>query len=168
MPASSLMKTTSDGSTTGGKKRFQVLKTSHAKQITGCVALPTFGRNQSMFDTDKFHEDMTSEPLGFPSEELGCIQEDKMDASTKSANSTGSAISEFWNARIQTFTRNMDTIASLVTGGSAPPHEEPPRKVTDESIFVRNLETIAGVLTGSTVDDDADLNQSERSNPQER
>ena len=132
------------------KKRFQAIKSSHAKQVKGCVALPTLGRNQSMFDTHKYQDEMQSEPLGLSSGELSRAsmiseqQEQEMSASTTITNSTSSTISEFFHARVNTFTKNRDTIASLVVG-SAPlvTPEASPREVADKSIFAKNMDTLA-------------------------
>ena len=87
------------------KKRFQAIKSSHAKQVKGCVALPTLGRNQSMFDTHKYQDEMQSEPLGLSSGELSRAsmiseqQEQEMSASTTITNSTSSTISDFFHAQ---------------------------------------------------------------------
>ena len=54
-----------------------------------CHALPTLGRNQSMFEVD-MQEDMKSESL-LASQELPTVQSDtskEMDASTKSTGSS--------------------------------------------------------------------------------
>lgn len=96
------------------------IKVHHDKEMLACKALPTMGRNQSMFDENNFTgmQDLKMSNTSGP--RLDLLQEEgEEEEEEANTGSMVSGVSHFLHDRVDTFAHNLDAVAGKDSTRSA-------------------------------------------------